>query len=72
MSFYDLPKGIFNTLLQLWESILETFIEVLAWFGDKSITIGSYSFNLTSVFFGGGLFVYASWRITLLVIDKLT
>ena len=72
MSFYDLPAGIFNTLLSLWDTILETYIKVFSWVGDKTITIGSYSFSLSSIFFGGGLLAFASWRISLYFIDKLS
>ena len=63
MSFYDLPSGIFNTLLALWETIVETFIEVVSFCSQATIAMGDNEFNFFVIFFGGGLTVYFTFVI---------
>lgn len=58
MHYYDLPSGLFQMLISIWESVLETFIEIYAFLGDLSVQMESGPVSVISLLLGSGLVLY--------------
>lgn len=58
-----LPEGVFKFLMNLADLARRTFFNVVEYASDDLVTIGSSSFSLIEVFFGGGLTVYIGYSL---------
>lgn len=64
----DLPDGIFKSMLQLFESLHNTYVTVFEWLGSYSVNTLGTSVTPLSVFVSVGLFVYISYTLVKWVI----
>lgn len=62
-TFVELPPGIFNFLFTLWYGIRETYFDLVSWIVEHTVTIGTETLSLFSIFFGVGLSVYLVYRL---------
>lgn len=68
----DLPSGVFQFLLNLWSTIEVTFVDVVSFVTEHTISFSGGTYNLLSVLLGSGITVFITVTLVKWVISLFT
>jgi len=64
IDFTTLPPGIFRVLLELWDTLRNTYFNILSLFTDVlTVHIKGDTYSLMTVLIGGGISLYLTYTI---------